>query len=318
MKKNETGFSVAKLLITVVILGILGGLGWYFTHQNAKPANLDETLTWITRDAKNKYSNATFEPKYDWTAEASATAFNKVDGYDFTVSGVGQGIQLAYAYSDQPITQKRLKFFTHTIRPATSLDEVKEFVGKRLVKYGFKTTDNKSYTRDSNTCNVLNDPTSLFPNQNGSEQENSNLLQVTCFGPDALQQAASQMEPFVTEYLAAHPSLKASDLAVGPLTVKSKYGAGVIGSSKNAGYDIAELVISTKDRKQIALYYAKDADINTGQTSGWKYVTEANDEFGFKCEDMKKSPDAEKAFYDQVCLGADGQVRLDTNNRALQ
>jgi len=118
------------------------------------------------------------------------------------------------------------------------------------------------------------------------------------------------MKPFVNEYLKANASLKASDLAVGPLTIKSKNGSGVIGSSHAAGYDIAEMVVSTKASKKIALFYAKG--------TAWHYITQANDEFGFECGPMKSNPDVRKALYDQVCLSENGQVRLDTSNRALQ
>jgi prepilin-type N-terminal cleavage/methylation domain-containing protein len=321
MKVNQKGFSVVEILIVIVVIGLIGTVGWLvYDRQNASPKTLDEVLTRISSDAKKTYTNAVFEPKYDWTAEASGTAFNKVDGYDYSVSGVGKGIWLAYEYSDKSETTSRFLFFKRNVPPAKNLDEVKNWVGNQLVKYGFSTSDNKTYIKDDNTCNVLNDPTSLFPNQEGNMEtdQNTGLLEVTCFGKEVLRDSAAQMKPFVDEYLKANADLKASDLTVGPLTIKSKYGAGVIGSSRTAGYDIAEMVVSTKSKKQIALYYAKNAEIGTGNNAGWQYVTQANDEFGFKCGDMKADPDARKALYDQVCLSENGQVKLDTNNSALQ
>lgn len=316
MKKNQRGFSAVEGLLVLIVVVLVAGAGWLIYHrQNAKPKTLDGVLSSITSDAKNTYSNAVFEPKNDWTAEASATAFNKVAGYNYAVSGVGRGIFLAYENTGQSKTVKQFLFFNKTIPPANSLARVKNWVGSKLVSYGFTTTDNKTYKKADNTCTVLNDSAGLAHNDFG---EASNLLDVSCFSKEVLQDAAAQMKPFVDEYLKENPTLKANDLTVGPLTIKSKNGSGVIGSSHAASYDIAEIVISTSSKKQIALYYAKDAEIGTNNNSGWHYVTQANDEFGFKCGDVMANPDARKAFYDQVCLSENGQVRLDTNNRALQ
>jgi len=316
MKSNQKGFSVVEILIVIFVVGLLGAVGWLvYDRQNSTPKSLDAVLSKIRNDAKKTFTNANFEPKYDWSAELSPTSFNKVDGYDYSVSGVGKGIRLAYEYSDKSTTTKRFLFFNRTIPPAKSLDEVKGWIGNRLVMYGFNTTDNKTFQKGDDMCTVLNDPAELSGSDLG---EASNLLEVNCFRKEVLRDSAAQMKPFVDEYLKANTNLKASDLAVGPLTVKSKYGKGVIGSSKSAGYDIAEMVVSTKNKKQIALYYAKNAEIGTNNISGWQYVTQADDEFGFKCGDMKADPDARKALYDQVCLNENGQVRLDTANRALQ
>lgn len=308
MKKKEKGFSAVESLLVLAVVILVVGVGWFvYQRQNAQPKTLDAVLSQLTNDAKKTYTNAVFEPKNDWGAEAEATGFNKVEGYDYTVSGVGNGLWLAYEYSDKSTTTKRFFFFKKTTPLAKSLNEIKEFVGSRLVKYGFTTADNKTYQRGDDKCTVLNDPAVL---QHPGVDEESNLLDVSCFGSEVLIDAAAEMKPFVDEYLKANSELKASDLAVGPLTIKSKNGSGVISSSHAAGYDIAELVVSTKTSKNIALYYAKD--------NVWHYITQANDEFGFECGPMKADPDARKAMYDQVCLSENGQIRLDTNNRALQ
>lgn len=316
MKNNQAASNVVVVFLILIVIGIIGAIGWFVYNRNtSKPKTIDAVLSNLSRDAKKTYSNATFEPKYDWRAEASATSFNKVAGYDYSISGVGKGIWLAYEYSDKSTTSTRLLFFKHTVPPAKSLAQVKGWVGSKLTKYGFTTADSKIYQKGEDKCTVLNDPGQLSGNDSG---EASNLLEVNCFNKEDLANAATQMKPFVDEYLKANPSLKASDLAVGPLTIKSKSGGGVIGSSHAAGYDIAELIISTINKKQIALYYAEGAVIGTNKVSDWHYVTQADDEFGFKCGDMKASPDTRKALYDQVCLSEIGQVRLDTNNRALQ
>lgn len=313
MKNKQKGFSLVEIVIVMAVIALIGLVAWpIYLRQNNSPKTIDEVLSSISSESEKTYSNAKFEPNQDWSAEMSGTAFNKVDGYDYAVSGVGKGISLVYEFNNKPKETTQFLFFKRTIPPSKDLNEVKNWVGSRLVKYGFTTSDNKTYTKGDDTCNVINDPTSLFPNQEPSadSEPTTNVLEVTCFGKEISKEAAEQMKPFVDQYLAANKDVKASDLTVGPLTIKSKNGAGVIGSSKSAGYDIAEMIVSTKDKKQIALFYAKD--------NKWGYVTQANDEFGFKCGDMSANPDSRKAFYDQVCLGAEGQVRLDTNNRALQ
>lgn len=316
MKNDQKGFSTIEGVVLLVIIAIIGSIGWFVSQRQNDMSNTPDTvLSSISSDAKSTYSNASFEPIHGWNAEASATAFNKVSGYDYAVSGVGKGIWLAYASTGQSKTIPWLWVFHKTIPPANNLDEVKHWVSSRLTLYGFTTSDHQTYKKGSNTCTVLNDPAGLAHNDFGQP---SNILEVRCFGQGVAQDAAAQMKPFTEEYIRAHATLRASGLTVGPLTIKSKNGAGVIGSSHAAGYDIAEMVVSTKSKKTLALYYAKNADIRTGSNSGWHYVTEATDEFGFSCDAMKADQDARKALYDQVCLSNAGQVRLDTQNRALQ
>lgn len=308
MCKNQKGFSLIEGLLVAAIAGLIILSGWFvYQGQNPMPKTIDAVLSQITEDAKKTYSNAVFENKYAWGAESEATGYNKVEGYDYTVSGIGKGIWLPFENNGETITTKKFIFFKKTIPSASSLNEIKTFVGSQLIKYGFTTTDNKTYHHGDDKCTVLNDPTVL---EHPGVTEESNLLDVSCFGKDVLAISAAEMKPFVNEYLKANSSLKASDLSVGPLTIKSKNGSGVIGSSHEAGYDIAEMVVSTKTSKKIALYYSK--------YGVWHYITQANDEFGFECGAMKSDPDARKAMYDQVCLSENGQVKLDTNNRALQ
>src|SRR6266568_1096974 len=146
MNNNQKGFTAVEGLLVLAVTALVFGVGWFiYQHQYIKPKTLDAVLSSLSKDAKSKYSNAEFQPKYDWGAEAEATVFNKVDGYDYSVSGVGKGLWLAYEYSDKSVTTKRLIFFKKIIPPAKSLDEVKGFVGSRLKKYGFTTTDNKIY-----------------------------------------------------------------------------------------------------------------------------------------------------------------------------
>jgi hypothetical protein len=306
-------------LLVLVMVALVALIGWtIYRAQTPRPTTLDDVLSQLKTDADKDFTNVRFEQKPAWTAEGSPVSYNIVPGYMFAVSGVDQskGLWLPFNPTGQPKTVKHIWLFNETIPAARTIDEVKTWIGYKLQSYGYTTTDHKTYYRhDATRCTVLNDPAKYAGNDFGVD---SNLLEVSCFGQDVLSSAAAAMQPLVNEYLRAHPALQASDLTAGPLTIKSLNGAGVIGSSRTAGYDIAELVVTTKAKKQIALFYAKDASMTNGQNSGWKYVTEADDEFGFKCADMRADPDARKALYDQVCLGDKGQVKLDTNNRALQ
>jgi len=119
------------------------------------------------------------------------------------------------------------------------------------------------------------------------------------------------MQSIATVYQSAHPGKPLPSLLFGPFVVKSHYGAGVIGSSHAAGYDIAEAVVMYGSEKKLALFYNK-------LNGPWQYVTEATDEFGFKCQDFKATEEVRKVMNDQVCLSDEGPVRLDTQNPATQ
>lgn len=316
--KHSVGLWFQWLLIVIMaaLVGLIGGTIYH--ARPAHPASIDGVLRNLTADAKKDFTNVNFDTQDAISATASPVSYNVVPGYMFAVSGVtnSKGIWLQFDPTGQPKTIKHMWIFNETIPVARKIDDVKTWVGHKLQSYGYTTTDHKTYYRhDATRCTVQNDPAIYAGNDFGVD---SNLLEVSCFGQDVLRSAAAAMQPLVSEYLRAHPTLQAGDLTTGPLVIKSRNGAGVIGSSHTAGYDIAEMVVATKSKKQIALFYAKGASINNGQNSGWHYVTEADDEFGFKCADMRADPDARKALYDQVCLSDKGQVKLDTNNRALQ
>jgi hypothetical protein len=305
--RQKNFFTSQKLMITLAIMGLLVGGVWLTCHLVSKPKTADATLSHLTKDAKSTYANADFQPADAWMAEATATAFNNVKGFDYRVATAGKGIFWAVNFDYTTKSIHRHLFFKKTLQSTISVNEIKTFVGDRLKSYGFTTSDHKTYQKNDVTCTVLNDPPQL---EHPGANEASNLLYVNCFDASTIRAAATDMKPFVESYLKANPSVKPSELSVGPLSVKSKSGSGVISSSHAAGYDIAELVVSTPHKKQIALYYARG--------SAWHYVTQASDEFGFQCGPMSANPEVRNVFYDQVCLSAHGAVRLDTNNRAVQ
>ncbi len=321
MKSYQKGFTVVEGVIILAIVVLVGGITWFFIEHNAKPNSPDETLSAITKDMNNTFSDVEFKNHNTWNAEMEATSYDKVAGYDFSVSDVGKNVWFIFEGEGKPRTITQYKFIHKTLQPAANMSLVVGRTKDVLVKYGYTSSDNKIYKKGDEYCTVAIDSESLFPNitnYNSDVQGDSNLLQVNCFTDAELQAAAGQLKPFVDAYVAANQTTKASDITAGPVTIKSSNDAGVIGSSHQAGDDIAEMVVTINGKKQVALFYAKNADIVTHKNSGWIFVTQANDEYGFKCGDMAANPDSRKAFYDQVCLSANGQVRLDTNNRALQ
>jgi hypothetical protein len=319
MRKNETGFSIVEGLLIVVVVALIGIGGWLvWRKQHAVPKTTDGLLSAIRDDGKNNFSNATFQLSDGWNAESTATSFNHVPGYDYGVSGVGKSLWVEYLNTNQTKSVKWLKFFHKTIHPAKNMGVIGDRIGTRLKAYGYMTTDNKTYRKGDATCTVLNILAGIAQYQNDPNVP-ATLLQVTCFDATTLKNAAENMKPFVMTYLQAHPSLKAGDIISGPLDIKSIAGNdSVIAPSATSGYDIAEMLVTNANKKTIALYYAKFAQKGVYDASGWRYVTEANDEFGFQCGAMTADPDARKALYNQVCLSAEGQVRLDTNDRAVQ
>lgn len=324
MKKlNSKGFGIIEGLLILVIIGLIGGVGYYVYKKNDKPNTPDEVLTRIDKDVNSQFSNADFEPESSWSAEFTPTGFVKVDGYDYKVSGAGKRISLAFGDTesgknfDKPREDKKFILFKRTVPPARSVAEIKEFVKLKFSEYGLESSDSKTFIKGDTTCYVQNDPAELAGND---FNEPSNVVGIACADPQTLKETAEKYKPFVEALIKENTAVTASDLSVGPLTIKSEDSSGVIGASKTEGYDLAELVVSEKGydeptflSKTIAIFYAKN-----GQ---WQFITQADDEFGFHCDAFRADEDARKAFYDQICYeytGNKGQIRLDTNNRALQ
>jgi Tfp pilus assembly protein FimT len=52
MKKIQYGFSVLETLLIVVIISIIGSIGWYVINQNNDSGN-DQTSATVVNDASN-------------------------------------------------------------------------------------------------------------------------------------------------------------------------------------------------------------------------------------------------------------------------
>ena len=301
IKLNSRGFGVFEGLLIFVIIGVLGGVGFYVYKKNEKPKTLEEVVRQIKNELPNEYTDLAIEQS-KWTAQQTSRNPKQVEGYEFKLNPQGS-LTLTDSPKEPPVEEKiitRYLLFKKTISSVSSegAEPVSSKVISMLENNDFSVSGNKEgvteLSRDKEKCFVSNE-------------------QLSCLSPTMLKAIAEEIQPFVKEYLKANPSIDEKDLTVGPLTIKSQDGQGVITASKNSGFDIAEVVFENKGQKKIALFYTNG--------DSWKYITQANDEFGFSCEDIKQNPDARKAFYNQICYQYQenkGQIRLDSGGRALQ
>jgi hypothetical protein len=80
MKKNEDGFSIVEILIVVVVVGLIGAVGWFVVDRK-KPTNSQAPATSQTNTPKETVTN----PKQE--AEAKVTIqTNKITNKKFTVN----------------------------------------------------------------------------------------------------------------------------------------------------------------------------------------------------------------------------------------
>ncbi len=96
LKELENGVGHIMAIAALAVVLVIGFAGWRVYDQNKKPASIDDILSKIDIDAKKSFSNVNFKANNDWSAERSATAFNKVEGYEYSVSGVGNNVEFIY------------------------------------------------------------------------------------------------------------------------------------------------------------------------------------------------------------------------------
>ncbi len=237
---------------------------------------------------ENKYSNIYVTNEGEWLSDMSNGLPADVESYNYKINSqaaptisVGFGSERGRGKS------------------TTNLSDAQVLIDSVMSRAGYTRTQgtaNLFYDKDSSTCTIT---------------DTGDVLTLSCSTSEILSNIAADAKPFVDAYLAAKPDA-ADNLAIGPIVIKnSDHENHVITASKRSGYKIAEALIVTNGTKYLALFYQKDG-------GNWAFVSQAADEYGFNCGDFTVNPDARAAFYDQICLGPEGQVRLDTNNRALQ
>lgn len=304
---KKSGFSKINTLL-IVIFGILVvfGLGWYIQRLAMKRASVSTVLKHVESTIKNTYDDIAID-NAPWHAQMGNPQSVSVDGYDFKVSS-DSAPTLIFVRNLVPEKRsiKRFGLFAHELVSAGNPNVLEPLITNTLHKYGF-TKSGQNYTRGNDTC--------YFNSMDG-------ISQLSCGSSTTFKAAAADAKPFVDEFLKANTAIHASELTFGPVTIKSKYGSGVFSASKTPGYDIAEAVAaepvvgsSSGDTSKLLVLFVRKG------SGDWQEVTIANDEFGFNCTDFRRTDDIRKALYDQICYeheGDKGQIRLDTNNRALQ
>ena len=309
--KQENGFSVVELFLIFLIVAVIGLAGWYVVSHRKVPVprqSVSTTLANISQEISSKYIYISPDTSNSWNASAGSGASLAVPDYTYRVSSQNFPT-IIISYND------------HASPSSVKLSQAVDPIAKQQIQAaGYKLTNTKYdipgyYVDYAKTTSV---PTSnVYVAGNSTclviDDDLAQLSTVSCYDKADIAQAAMTGQPYVASYLAGHKDVSEKDITYGPVTVKSKNPNAVISASHATGYDIAEVAITVKTDKELVLFYNKDG-------GPWKYITQAHDEYGFSCTDYMATPEIRKVMYNQVCLRADrqGQVRLDTNNRATQ
>lgn len=244
---------------------------------------IDDIYSYVTDKSAQKLPYIEVVPG-SWVAHMETGQIVHRSSYDFGIS--------TQALSYLAFFPKPSQYQNPEAQPLRALDIIQPF----LVRHDFEVQQLQdaalSYDDSDITCTFLN-----------KEQYSS----LACYTEDNLEDAFKSAQPFYAAYTFGQDQI---GINIESYTIKSENNDGVISSSKKPGYDIAEAVISTGSSRFVALFYNKNG-------GPWQYVTQAGDEWGFRCEDIQKNPEAREALYDQICLTDSGQERLDTSNRAL-
>lgn len=252
----------------------------------------------IDKRVTNKYDYLATESS--WSAQMGSGAALKADGYKFRVSSeFFPSLHVGYKVDAKPDAPLLPQVLDPIVQLAMENAGYYRASGEYDLVGTTPMSDLKysSYATDDSTCLYITD--------------SQRAATISCFTKDELKQAAVTANTYLTTYMDAQPQLAASQLVFGPVTIKSQTKSGVIGASETAGYDIAEAVIAVDGTKKLVLYYS-------AQGGPWKYVTQADDEYGFRCQAFMANDDVRRAMHGQVCLGDTGHVRLDSTRRALQ
>lgn len=278
----------AAVLMTVLAVASIGQI-----KQTEKSA--EALLTIIEKRVSQTYVNLA-TTKGQWVAQMGGGVPLQASSVRFAVSS--QNMPTLYFGQRENLTPEEAA--APSGRMAESPDSVLSIVTDVLSKERYKAAGVKDgqirFVKGANEC--------VFVSGGGT-------VSLSCFDHDDIVAAGLVSEPFYNALISKKPELQQKQVVMGPLVIKSTNGEGVIGSSHEAGHDLAEAVIEVDGNKSLALFYNKF-------NGPWQFVTMAGDEYGFSCQDMKADPDARKALYNQVCLAEGGQVRLDTNSPALQ
>ncbi len=272
----------ALLALTLLAIWAYGAVNRQF--------NITQSFSAITKNTEATYSNIAVKTD-NWPAQMGSQIALHDEAFDFSVSS--QSMPSMYSTMRDPSAGQGAA-------NATSVKAAHGIIAAEMKATGMKASDTNNklpfihYTKGDTQC---------------LEQSTSDVLTLSCYKQGQIATVSVQLQPFASMYNTRNPNTLGE--VFGPFVVKSKYGAGVIGSSHTAGYDIAEGVVTRNGVKKLVLFYNKNG-------GPWLFIDKANDEYGFKCEAYTVDPDIRAAMQGQICLGSEGHVRLDSTDRALQ
>lgn len=285
-----------SLFLLLITVGIIASCLFVYLHYiRFTPVPVSDIMHNIHTSIGAEYSNLTAN-QTTWPAQMGSQQPLAAPGYSFNVSSqsmpslyITMGAAVQYSSkvharsikAAHDVVSAQMRLAHYQIDPThSSLPEI---------TYHYKTTDCLELLSDAEAT-----------------------LTLSCYDAVQIPSVAQQLQPFVGAYNSTHPErlIRQNDI-VGPVVIKSQHGTGVIEASHTPGYDIAEMVVTQNSHKKLLVFYNQ----NNGQ---WQYVTQANDEYGFACKDYQQTTAMREAFYNQICLGDHGQIRLDSSAPALQ
>lgn len=291
MSKTKTSFKNSNVWVVVAVFAIATFLLAVLIAYGARQKSSDDMLEEVSKAVTSTYANI---------------AVNN----DQWVAQMGSGVPLwpigyAFGVSSKSLPSIHFGTIETALEPGAKPDNrIQAATPDSVLGVVTQTLTDARYT-----IQKVEDGAITFQNEHELCIYTSETL--TCYRDDMVSAAAGEVQPFYEAIVAHRPESALRGLVIGPAVVKSQNGAGVIGSSHEAGYDIAEVLVREGDDEYIALFYNKS-------DGPWVFVAQAGDEYGFSCTDMATNYDVRKAFYDQICLSESGHVRLDTANPALQ
>ena len=241
-----------------------------------------------------------------WAAQSESGAVLKAGGYNFSISSeMFNGLRIGATADYNPQTdQEDLSSVASNAVSSVMNQAGYTLSSKKYNATGYAPGDKMLPADSPVTVFVKGASTCVYAYSSGAAT-------FSCFTQSDIINALKKAEPFVTAYRKANRSDANQPLIFGPVTIKSQEKSGVIGPSQATGYDISEAVVATPNERKVVIYYKKDP-------GPWVYVTKAMDEFGFSCDAYAVNADTTKAFYNQVCLGPNGQIHFGTGTKATQ
>lgn len=279
MKKNQKGFNAVEGLIILVIVGLIGFVGWIvYQKQNTdkeKPnqqVTKNQTITEIVASVKEKVGQEVSTVKTTAAEEGNYNGYvsYKVAGYDY-LSSVETKVLVNYAPKNPAEFETEDQEANARKENEQTLSPVKTIIQNTLQENGFSEVanyptkeiigDGAMYERAADVCAV-----------------NINWLAagIGCATKEELTKVAKEVKPYVEAFRAAKQEEPAGT-AFGPLDTGT-------GSTTNDKYAIVSTGIAG------AYFYQ--------QNGKWVYF--ASSQEGLGCTDTASNPPAAKAF-SKVC-----------------